>query len=80
MVGVFFGHFLRGFDYIIPLEVGEGAAGHLLGMALLVDRLLFDRAKWVGFGEAFVHGVLIEAATDGKDLGHGPLGHLVTIL
>ncbi|MOA23338.1 hypothetical protein D3C78_1439520 [compost metagenome] len=74
---IFVGHLLGGFDHIVPLQLGERAAGDVQGVALFVDRLLFDRPKRIDLGEAFIGGVLEETAAHGENLRHRALGHLV---
>ncbi|MCY1430069.1 hypothetical protein D9M71_460070 [compost metagenome] len=78
--GLFVGHLLGGLDHVTPLQLGERAAGDVQGVALLVDRLLFDCPKRIDLGEAFIGGVLEEAATHGEHLSHRSLGHLVGAL
>ncbi|MOA06001.1 hypothetical protein D3C78_1256180 [compost metagenome] len=73
-------HFLGGLDHVAPLQLGERATGDVQGVALLVDRLLFDCTKRVDLGEAFIGGMLEKTAADGEHLRNRSLGHLVEAL
>lgn len=44
---IFLGQRFRRLDQIVPLQVGEGAAGHFLGVGLLIGAFLFDCAEWI---------------------------------
>lgn len=75
---ILLGQFFRRLDHIVPLQAGEGAAGHFLGVALLIDTFLFDGAERIRLGQTLIHRILIEAAADGKHLRHRALGHFIS--